>query len=246
MNVSWIPAEWPAPATVVAGTTHRVGGVSQRQYDSLNLAAHVGDDPLAVSENRRRFRRACGLPNEPLWLNQVHGTTVALAGSPRLPAEADAMVAREAGRVCAILTADCLPVLLATLDGAGMAAAHAGWRGLGAGILEQTVAAMAAPAGQILAWLGPAISRTAFEVGPEVRQLFVSQTAAAAEYFSLNERGRWQADLYGLATLRLRNCGVTRVYGGGRCTHAETGRFFSYRRDGQCGRMATFIFRRER
>jgi len=243
MNMSWIPADWPAPDNVVAGTTLRSGGVSQGAFDSLNLAAHVGDDPVSVKENRRRFRSDCALPGEPVWLRQEHGTTVVPADSAPIQAVADAIVGRQAGLVCAVLTADCLPVVLTTEDGSEVAAAHAGWRGLSAGILEETVAAVEAPPEQILAWLGPAISKLAFEVGAEVRKQFVNKQKAAADFFSVNHRGRWQADLYGLATLRLASCGVTRVFGGGRCTHTEQDQFFSYRRDGRCGRMATFIFR---
>lgn len=245
MNAVGIPAAWPAPANVVAGTTLRSGGVSQGGFAALNLAAYVGDDPVSVKENRRRFQINCALPKEPVWLRQVHGTRVVLGDSALTQPEADAIVVREAGVVCAILTADCLPVVLTTEDGSEVAAVHAGWRGLCAGILEETVAAFRLPPEQILVWLGPAISKPAFEVGAEVREQFVKKGEAAADFFSENDRGRWQADLYGLATLRLENCGVTRVFGGGCCTYTEQDRFFSYRRDGRCGRMATYIFRRD-
>lgn len=246
MTVSWIAADWPAPDSVVAGTTLRSGGVGQGKYGSLNLAAHVGDDPIAVAANRQRFRRDCSLPAEPLWLHQVHGTEVVQAPCARTPAAADAIITRAAGMVCAILTADCLPVVLSAEDGSEVAACHAGWRGLSDGILEKTVAAMDTGAKRILAWFGPAISQPAFEVGPEVRARFLAWNAAAADCFTSNEQGRWQADLYGLARRRLAACGVSRVFGGGLCTHAEPERFFSHRRDGRCGRMATFIFRRDR
>lgn len=245
MNAAGIPAEWPAPANVVAGTTLRSGGVSQGEFAALNLAAHVGDDPVSVAENRRRFQTNFSLPNDPVWLRQVHGTRVVLGDAALTQPEADAIVAREVGVVCAVLTADCLPVVLTTEDGSEVAAAHVGWRGLCAGILEETVAAFKVPPEQILVWLGPAISMPAFEVGAEVREQFVNKGEAAADFFSENGRGRWQADLYGLATLRLKNCGVTRVFGGGCCTYSEQDRFFSYRRDGRCGRMATYIFRRD-
>ena len=243
MNAVGIPAAWPAPANVVAGTTLRSGGVSQGGFAALNLAAYVGDDPVSVKENRRRFQINCALPKEPVWLRQVHGTRVVLGDSALTQPEADAIVVREAGVVCAILTADCLPVVLTAEDGSEVAAAHAGWRGLCAGILEETVAAFRLPPEQILVWLGPAISKPAFEVGAEVREQFVNKGEAAADFFSESDRGRWQADLYGLATLRLENCGVTRVFGGGCCTYTEQDRFFSYRRDSRCGRMATYIFR---
>jgi len=242
MTVSWIPADWPVSDKVVAGTTLRTGGVSQGEFDSLNLAAHVGDDPALVDENRRRLRNECALPSEPAWLKQVHGTEVIVAPPASARMEADAIVTRDPGLVCGILTADCLPVVLASEDGTEIAAAHAGWRGLCAGILEATVATMNARPGQILAWFGPAISQPAFEVGSEVRQRFLDQGRAAADYFSENDNGRWQADLYGLAASRLRGCGVARVFGGGLCTHTDQGRFFSYRREGCCGRMATFIY----
>ncbi len=245
MNAAGIPAEWPAPANVVAGTTLRSGGVSQGEFAALNLAAHVGDDPVSVAENRRRVQTNFSLPNDPVWLRQVHGTRVVLGDAALTQPEADAIVAREVGVVCAVLTADCLPVVLTTEDGSEVAAAHVGWRGLCAGILEETVATFKVPPEQILVWLGPAISKLAFEVGAEVREQFVNKGEAAADFFSENGRGRWQADLYGLATLRLENCGVTRVFGGGCCTYTEQDRFFSYRRDGRCGRMATYIFRRD-
>ncbi len=246
MSVSWIPADWPAPENVVGGTTLRTGGVSCDEFASLNLADHVGDESAAVAENRCRFRSEYSLPSEPEWLNQVHGSTVARGNSAPSPQEADGIVATAADVVCAVLTADCLPVLLTTADGATVAAAHAGWRGLCAGILEATIAAFKVAPEQVLAWLGPAISQPAFEVGNEVREQFVSQFEAAAACFCGNSTGRWQADLYGLATLRLQACGVTRIFGGGLCTHAEGERFFSYRRDGRCGRMATFIYRNDR
>jgi YfiH family protein len=244
MTVSWIVADWPAPDNVVAGTTLRSGGASQGEFSSLNLAAHVGDDAESVEENRRRFVSDCGLPSEPQWLRQVHGDRVIIAAAGSLPADADACISREADAVCTVLTADCLPVLFAALDGSEVAAAHAGWRGLSDGILEKTVAAMKAEPDQILAWLGPAISLPAFEVGAEVRDAFLGTSGDTAGHFIENERGRWQADLYGLAGLRLKSCGVNRQFGGGFCTYGEPDRFFSYRRDGRCGRMASFIFRR--
>ncbi len=246
MSISSIPADWPVPDYVVGGTTLRGGGASVAEFASLNLADHVGDDSASVAENRRRFQVGCSLPAEPVWLRQVHGSQVALGDTaPSLP-EADGIVTTEADVVCAVLTADCLPVLLTTADGSAVAAAHAGWRGLSAGILERTVAAMSVTPGQIFAWLGPAISQPAFEVGDEVRERFVGRFEAARACFSENSRGRWQADLVGLAMLQLQECGVTQIFGGDCCTHDDSKRFFSYRRDGRCGRMATFIFRRGR
>jgi hypothetical protein len=242
MTIAWLRADWPAPDRIVAGTTLRHGGVSFGPFDSLNLGAHVGDDALAVRENRRRFVEGCGLPAEPLWLNQVHGTSVATAGTAPRSLPADAIVADRPDIVCAVLTADCLPVVFASMSGNEVAVAHAGWRGLQAGILEATIAALATPPPQLLAWLAPAISQAAFEVGGEVRAAFLRDDPRAAGFFQPNGRARWQADLYGLARARLGHSGVTRVFGGDRCTFGEPEAFFSYRRDGRCGRMATFVY----
>ena len=244
MKVAWLAADWPVPPGVVAGTTMRQGGCSSGSYESLNLAAHVGDEPQAVARNQSLFRETCQLPSEPLWLAQVHGTTALDAASASSGSEGDAMHSGLANVVCAVLTADCLPVVFASRSGGSIAVAHAGWRGLVAGILESTVAAMACETKDLQAWLGPAISQPAFEVGAEVRERFVTHDSDAALHFLPNSRGRWQADLYGLARRRLRRCGVTDVYGGGRCTYGEPSAFYSYRRDGVCGRMATFVFRR--
>ena len=243
MNDDWIPADWPAPDTVVAGTTMRVGGVSTGVFKSLNLGAHVGDDPAAVAENRSRFVTMCDLPGEPDWLTQVHGTAVSVADETSA-AKADAAVARRPAAVVAVLTADCLPILLCARSGEEIAAIHGGWRGLAAGVITSTLSHMATASGALMAWLGPAISQSAFEVGDEVRQAFVDLEAAAGECFEPNAQGRWQADLYGLARLQLRKAGVGAVYGGEYCTHSDSSRFFSYRRDGECGRMASFVCRK--
>ena len=239
----WIPADWPAPDGVIAGTTTRRGGVSIGAYSSLNLGDHVGDDQQRVDENRRRFVASCGLPREPQWLNQVHGCDVAVVGEHR-PSRADAAVAMTIGEVVAVMTADCLPVLLCADDGTEIAAVHGGWRGLAAGVVGATLARMRTPPTRLMAWLGPAISQTAFEVGDEVREALVSSDAGTEGCFVANHRGRWQADLYGIAHRQLGVAGVAAVYGGNFCTYSDAGRFFSYRRDGQCGRMATFIHRR--
>lgn len=240
----WLKADWPAPAGVVAGTSLRTGGVSVGSYSSLNLGAHVGDDSASVAENRRRFLETCDLPQQPVWLSQVHGSNV-IVDPPvnAVPPQADAVLGRSAGTVCAVLTADCLPVLFVSLVDDEVAAAHAGWRGLLNGVLEVAVSAMTAPPGRILAWLGPAISQASFEVGPEVQEQFCDRDAAAALHFKANARGRWQADLYGLARQRLQAAGLRQVYGGGYCTFSDPQRFFSYRRDGECGRMCSFVFR---
>ncbi len=244
--LQWLVPDWPAPAHVRAASTLRSGGVSHGPYASLNLGAHVGDHPAAVLENRRRLRAALQLPTEPFWLNQVHGKAVAQPAWHERPPTADiglfnAAVGGLPG-VCAILTADCLPVLFCDRAGTRVAAAHAGWRGLAGGVLATAVAALGVPGGQLLAWLGPAIGPAAFEVGEDVLQAFASSHAESAAAFVPNSRGRWQADLYALARLELARLGVRDVYGGALCTASEPDSFFSYRRDGQTGRMATLIW----
>ncbi len=241
----FLAAEWTAPSNIVAGTTLRSGGVSQAEYAEFNIGAHVGDDPRAVDTNRSRLRERVNLPSEPSWLRQVHGTRVVAASDIDAEPEADACIATTPDTVCAVLTADCLPVLFASTDGKAVAAAHAGWRGMSAGILEATIDAFSCEPGQLVAWLGPAISQQAFEVGDEVREQFVAHDSAAAAAFKVNAAGRWQADLYRLARLRLNQRGVTAIFGGDRCTFTENAVFFSYRRDGQCGRMASLIYRRD-
>jgi len=242
MTVEWLAASWPALPNVHAGTTLRGGGVSSGVYATLNLGEHVADDAASVVENRRRFAEACTLPSEPIWLCQTHSSNVALDAPDCPDPGTDALVTRKPGRVCAVLTADCMPVVFAASGGHEVAISHAGWRGLCGGILEATVAAMRTPAADILVWLGPAIAQPAFEVGAGVRRQFVEYDGSAAAYFSENKRGRYQADLAGLARQRLESLGVREVHGGEHCTHAESSRFFSFRRDGQCGRMATFVY----
>jgi YfiH family protein len=230
---------------VRAVATTRSGGCSRGVYAALNLGDHVGDDPAAVEANRRCLRQFLDLPAEPLWLQQVHGTAVADADAVSGPATADAIVARGAGQACVVMTADCLPVIFCNAAGTQVAAAHAGWRGLAAGVLEASVAALlgnvASPA-MLMAWIGPAISAAAYEVGAEVREAFLAADPAAASAFSANARGRWQLDLVAIARRRLAAVGVQRVYGGALCTAGDPGRFFSHRRDGHCGRQATLIW----
>ncbi len=231
---------WPAPANVRAASTTRRGGVSRGVFASLNLGEDTGDEPAVVGENRARLRAHLALPREPAWLRQVHGTEVVdAAGGGRA---GDAAVAMHAGAVCAVLTADCLPVALCRDDGRGVGVAHAGWRGLAAGVLEASVRALGSSPGSMLAWLGPAIGPDAFEVGEEVRQAFVAADPAAAAAFRPSPGGRWLADLYALARQRLRACGVGAVFGGGWCTVSDPARFYSYRREGTTGRMATLIW----
>ena len=239
-----IEPEWDAPPGVHAAFTLRAGGVSAPPFDSFNCAAHVGDAPQAVAHNRALLRERLALPAEPAWLEQVHGRcTVELGEAGAARQAADAAVTRAAGRVCVVQVADCLPVLLASRDGAAVGAVHAGWRGLAAGVLESAVRALGAAPAEVLAWLGPAIGPGHFEVGEEVRAAFTGTDPGASAAFAPNARGRWQCDLYALARRRLAALGVARVSGGHWCTYADSARFFSYRRDGRCGRMAALIWR---
>ena len=241
--IGWIAPDWPAPASVKALATLRGGGVSEGPYASLNLATHVGDRAEHVARNRALLREAAQLPTEPVWLEQVHGTTVWDAEQPSDPPPvADAAVATAKRRICTIMTADCLPVLFCDLDGQAVGAAHAGWRGLAGGVLDATVAAMSVPASRIIAWLGPAIEQAAFEVGGEVRDQFMARTNAHAEAFVRNTRERWQADIYRLARVELERTGLAGVYGGGFDVCTDADRFFSYRREKPTGRMATMIW----
>ncbi len=249
-----ITPEWPAPPGVRAAFTLRAGGVSEPPFDTLNLGLHTGDAPEAVMENRRRVRQALQLPAEPRWLDQVHGAQVVRLGAREEEAQppcADASITLEPGRLCAIQVADCIPVLLAARDGSAVGAAHAGWRGLAAGVLEATVRALRAlrvEPSEMIAWLGPGIGRSHFEVGDEVRAAFVGAAApaladpGASSAFTRNARGRWQCDLAALARRRLEALKIREIHGGNRCTYADATRFFSYRRDGRCGRMAALIW----
>jgi YfiH family protein len=242
--LDWIEPDWPAPSRIRALTTTRGGGVSSGPYTSLNLADHVGDATSAVTENRRLLGAALDLPAAPVWLRQVHGCNVVDADqvSGTLGCTADAALASASGRVCAVLTADCLPVLLCTRRGTRVGAVHAGWRGLLDGVIESAIDAMAVPAEEILAWLGPAIGADAFEVGPEVRDAFVDRDPGAASAFRPGKGDRWMADVYALAGRRLDARRVGFVGGGGYCTVRDAERFFSYRRDGVTGRMASLIW----
>lgn len=234
--------DWPAPINVRTVQTTRAGGVSSAPYQSLNLGMHVGDAPLVVARNRILLNQL--LPSAPVWLEQVHGTTVVQAEAAHCRAEADACVTRRPSAVCAVMTADCLPIVLCDQQGTVVAAAHAGWKGLAAGVIEATVTSMRVPGEQIMAWLGPAISQAAFEVGAEVRELFVTGDVSSASAFLPHpaSKDKYYADLYALAGMRLQALGVTQIYGGDRCTYRERDAFFSYRRDGVTGRMATFIW----
>jgi YfiH family protein len=238
--------QWPAPAHVRAFQSTRVGGVSISPFDSLNLGGHVGDSPEAVRVNRDRlFPAEDGI--KPVWLQQVHGVEVLDIDAPHATPVADAAVSRVAGNACLVMTADCLPVLFCNRQGTVVAAAHAGWRGLCDGILEKTVGAMNCAPSDVLAWFGPAIGPSAFEVGEEVREAFLQQDSqhgsqAEAAFAPAKARGKWLGNLFWLARQRLASVGVNAVYGGEACTFSQPDQFFSYRRDGQTGRMVSAIW----
>lgn len=240
LPADWIVPDWPAPASVRAFVTTRNGGVSIGPYASLNLGLRVADDPAAVARNRERVRAA--LPADPKWLQQVHGTTVVDAATVDGQPIADAAFTRQAQVVCAVQIADCLPVLLCGTSGDLVAAAHAGWRGLAAGVIERTVEAMSVPASELIAWLGPAIGPEAFEVGEDVLRGFTAGDSQSASAFAPRREGKWLADLFALARRRLDRLGVSRVYGGGVSTYSDPQRFFSHRRDGVTGRQAAFVW----
>ncbi|OYY75198.1 MAG: hypothetical protein B7Y40_01930 [Gammaproteobacteria bacterium 28-57-27] len=249
--MSFMVPDWPLPPGVRAAQTTRSGGVSGAPYASMNLATHVGDDPAHVQTNRQRLHAALALPGEPLWLEQVHGIAVHLAAHENMPTHApraDAAYTDQPGMVLAVLTADCLPVLFASRDGQEIAAAHAGWRGLLGGVLEASLSHFRALPADIIAWLGPAISQAAFEVGDEVRTAFMQHDLAAYSAFvpspqSEHRAGHWQADLYSLARQRLAACGLQNVYGGELCSYSDSVNFYSYRREPTTGRMASLIWR---
>ncbi|TWC11262.1 MULTISPECIES: peptidoglycan editing factor PgeF [unclassified Pseudomonas] len=235
----WLIPDWPAPARVKACVTTRAGGVSVEPFDSLNLGDHVDDDPGAVTENRRRLTDRFAI--RPAWLRQVHGIAVVEA-DPTQVATADASWTATPGIACTAMTADCLPVLFCNRAGTRVAAAHAGWRGLANGVLEATLDSLATPADEILAWLGPAIGPQAFEVGPEVREAFIAHLPQAVQAFvPSHNAGKFLADIYALARLRLAARGVSAVYGGGLCTVTDP-RFFSYRRSPRTGRFASLVW----
>ena len=237
----WLVPDWPAPANIHAATTLRTGGVSQGAYSSLNPAGHVGDDADRVRQNRQIIREMLDLPSEPVWLDQIHSNRVVKAVKTASLQQADASYTDESGVVCAVMTADCLPLLLCATDGSQVAAIHAGWRGLLAGIISNTVMAMQSQ--NLLVWLGPAIGPDCFEVGAEVRDAFLEKSAAFISAFKKQSNDKWLADIYQLARVELAALGIVKVYGGTNCTVTEYERFYSYRRDTQTGRMATLIWR---
>lgn len=244
---SFITPQWHAPACVKAFTTTRLGGHSAAPFDSLNLGMNTGDDLNVVQQNRDELSSILQLPHEPMWLTQVHGTDVVTPEQWQQGIEADASVAfiSDSGTmspVCAVLTADCLPVLFCDQKGSVVAAAHAGWRGLLNGVLENTIIAMGVPAQTIMAWFGPAISQSFFEVGSEVRDAFLAIDSGADCAFIEGDSDRWFADIYHLARRRLQWCGVTQISGGELCSYRQSDLFYSYRRNQQSsGRMASLI-----
>ncbi len=242
MAESFLTANWPAPNHIKAITTTRNGGQSIAPYDSLNLGDHVGDDPVLVTSNRQILIKNAYLPSEPLWLKQTHSINAIDANQWQPEVEADAIMSNSPNIVCAVMTADCLPVLITDRTGSQVAAVHAGWRGLQAGIIENTLAKFKAPPSEIMVWLGPAIGPRAFEVGPEVRAAFLAVDPLAESVFVSTHADRYLADIYQLARRRLTARGITAIYGGDYCTFGEKQRFFSFRRDGVTGRMATLIW----
>lgn len=242
-RVEVIRPDWPAPERICALSTTRAGGVSEDCYASLNLAMHVEDNDESVRQNRQRLRQQLALPSEPLWLEQVHGQTVVDAGiDVSSPPVADASYSFIPNRVCVVMTADCLPLLICNRNGDRVAAAHAGWRGLADGVVEATCASLQQPADQLMVWLGPAIGATAFEVGEEVREVFVRDLQSTEAAFSPTRPGHYLADIYQLARLRLSRIGIDDVYGGDYCTWTDADHFYSYRRDGKTGRQASMIW----
>ncbi|MDO9267921.1 MAG: peptidoglycan editing factor PgeF [Methylobacter sp.] len=254
----WLTPDWPAPANIHAATLLRTGGVSCGPYASLNPAMHVGDDAELVKQNRQVIKELLNLPGDPVWLDQIHSNRAVQAdlsfakeGRGGLP-KADASYTAESAVVCAVMTADCLPLLVCAADGSQVAAIHAGWRGLLAGVIGNTITSMQSPLpplckrggrGDFLVWLGPAIGPDCFEVGAEVRNAFLEKSAAFIKAFKEQNNGQWLADIYQLARIDLAMLGIDKVYGGGFCTVTEHERFYSYRRDKQTGRMATLIWR---
>jgi len=242
--------DWPAPIQVRAVSTGRNYGWSEGSFSSFNIGNHVGDKPNAVASNRASLVKTLDFTDQPCWLNQVHSTSVVNLDShysqrqkeTRLLPTADGAVSSKSNRVCVVMTADCLPVLFCDTAGSRVGIAHAGWKGLASGILPAVIASMGVDPKNLMAWLGPAISQAAYEVGNEVREAFVNSDPDAAVCFAENKSGRWQADLYGLAKRSLQDAGLKAIYGGDFCTYTESDRFFSYRRTNPCGRMATLIW----
>ena len=240
-----IRPDWPAPDRVHAASTTRLGGVSCGSYQGLNLASHVADDNFHVMKNRELLRQALDLPGEPLWLNQVHSARVVAAdkvGAADFDLCGDAAWSVQSETICAVLTADCLPLLLCDLAGTRVASVHAGWRGLHAGVISSAIAAMSVPGEQLMVWLGPAIGPQAFEVGADVLAAFTAKHPDYTQAFQQTDAEHWLCDIYRLAGIELEQAGVSQIYGGELCTWSDSHRFYSYRRDGVTGRMASLIW----
>ena len=238
----YLQPDWPAPSTVKAFTTTRSRGNSLAPYNNFNLGTHVGDDPTAVDRNRQQLLSDLGLPSAPIWIKQVHGINAISLNTPHDgEPTADASYTHQTNQVCAVLTADCLPILLCNHQGTAVAAIHAGWRGLLAGIIDSTLSAMQLPGRELYAWLGPAIGPQAFEVNGEIVDSYIQRDPHNQAAFH-KEGSRWMGNLYQLATNNFAQCGVTQVYGGKLCTYNDEARFYSYRRDNITGRMATIIW----
>jgi len=234
-------ADWSAPEKIRALTTTRAGGVSESKFRSLNLADHVDDDISHVQENRQRLCRHLNI-QQPLWLKQVHGVEVVNAQTAKSPVEADAIVSFQTNQPCAVMTADCLPLLFCNQSATKVAAAHAGWRGLANGVIEATVSAMQENNDALMVWLGPAIGPKQFEVGQDVFDAFVAHDAQAKLAFEQTDETHYLADVYQLARQRLKKLGIEAVYGGGLCTYSDEERFYSFRRNPVTGRMASLIW----
>lgn len=242
MTINLIKPNWPAPMHIHAYTTTRQGGYSMMPYTSLNLADHVGDNIKHVKQNRNLLKQSLQLTNEPVWLIQTHGTNVIQADPTSTSLTADASFTEKSEIICAVLTADCLPVLICDSAGTMVAAIHAGWRGLAAGIIETTIKKLPATPNNLLAWLGPAIGPKAFEVGQDVYEHFLQSNSKAALAFENYAANKWLANIYWLAEQRLRKTGITHIYGGEYCTYTDTTQFYSYRRNQNTGRMASLIW----
>jgi len=242
---SFITPVWPAPTNIKALTTTRQGGFSKNPFNGFNLAEHVNDDPLAVLANRQQLKSQMSLPQEPVWLHQVHSTTVVNIDnhSNQDPITADASYATKSNIVCCVMTADCLPILICDKNAHFVMAIHAGWRGLVDGIIENALNQMSMSPDDILVWLGPAIGANVYEVGNEVLELFLQQDKTYATGFLPSARaGHWFMDIYHLARLRFRLLGISNIFGGQYCTYQNSELFYSYRRDGVTGRMASLIW----
>ena len=240
-NKHWLEPDWPAPANIRAATTLRTGGVSKHPFTSLNPATHVGDNPESVMKNREIIKTMLDLPTEPIWLKQTHSNRAIAATINNEPLDADASFTNQPGVVCAVMTADCLPLLVCSTDSSEVAAIHAGWRGLVDGIIDHTIAALQNK--DLLVWLGPAIGPKQFEIGDEVRAAYLAKSAEYNSAFKPRSSNKWLADIYQLARINLAMLGIDNVYGGGFCTATDHEHFYSYRRDNKTGRMATLIWR---